>query len=147
MYDIPPSIVIGVVFAVATAVYTRYQQLYDNLMTASLLLLMSALVLTVIPPPGILVPLPEGYLMISLPIIFEAVGVTLLMIALTPIMGPRKTLALATFVYVIAVVADTIIYYGEVNNETLLSSLLVNTIVYAPAVVAIIATAKKFKQI
>jgi len=147
VYDISPSLVIGVVFAVATAVYTRYQQLYDNLMTASLLLLMSALVLTVIPPPGILVPLPEGYLVISLPIIFEAMGVTLLMIALTPIMGPRKTLSLATFIYVIAVVADTIIYYGEVNNETLLSSLLVNTIVYAPAVVAIIATAKKFKQI
>ena len=146
MYDIPPSLVIGIVFAVATAVYTRYQQLYDNLMTASLLL-MSALVLTVIPPPGILVPLPEGYLVISLPIIFEAMGVTLLMIALTPIMGYKKTLALATLVYSLAVVADTIIYYGEVNQETLLSSLLVNTIVYAPSVIAVIATAKKFKQI
>jgi len=127
VYDIPPSLVIGIVFAVATAVYTRYQQLYDNLMTASLLLLMSALVLTVIPPPGILVPL--------------------LMIALTPIMGYKKTLALATLVYSLAVVADAIIYYGEITRETLLSSLLVNTIVYAPSVIAVIATAKKFKQI
>lgn len=145
MCDVAPSIVVGVVFAVATAVYTKQQQMYSNLVTASLLLLMSALVLSVTLPPGILVPLPEGYLMISLPIIFEAIGVALLMTALTPVMGPKKTLALATLIYATAVVADAVIYYTEITQKTLLSSLLVNTIVYIPAVTAIAITARKLR--
>lgn len=144
MYDTPISLVLGAVFASLTAMYTAHKYQYNNLLSASLLFLMSALILTIVPPPGILIPLPHGYLILSLPLILEVIGVSLLTIALTQALGLRKTFALITVVYVLAIVVDAIIYYDGISERTLLPSIIVNTIVYAPSIISAILVARRY---